>query len=82
MHLTWSASLILFCRDLEFPERYKEEIQQSLSKLKVNFDELKKVDNSCPPHPTKTAFQKVEGAIDDVNPEEVKPEGKVVDVKD
>ena len=72
----------LLNRDLEFPEKYRGEISQTLSKLKLNMDELRKVDNSCPPHPDKNTFQKVESAIEDVNPEEVKPESPPIDVKD
>ncbi len=75
------SCLVLF-RDLEIPDKYRGEINQALQKLKLSLDDLGKVDNSCPPHPNKNTLQKVGGAIQDVNPEEVKPEESPIDVID
>ena len=82
MSLTADPSHWSVNRDLAFPERYRGEINQVLSKLKLNMDELSLVDNSCPPHPNESALQKVEGAIKDVNPKEVTPEEPPIDVRD
>lgn len=77
-----SIKEVVFCRDLEFPEEYREEINDALHKLKLDVKDLKLVDNSCPPHPEKTPAEQVEGAIEDINPEKVSTEPPPIDTRD
>jgi len=57
-----------FCRELEFPEKYRDEINKTLSLMNLNLDSFNKVDNRCPPHPALAPIDRVKGSVADLNP--------------
>jgi hypothetical protein len=63
-----TADALVLCRDFQFPEQYREEINKSLSPLNLNLDSFETVDNSCPPHPALGAIDRLKGFIADLNP--------------
>ena len=56
------------CREREFPEKYRKDVEAALGKVGLSISNLTKVDNTCAPEPKETLFQEIEGAIKDLFP--------------
>ena len=67
MHVSLSE-VTHICRDREFPEQYSKEIDAALGKVGLSLSNLKKVDNSCKPHPKESLLDQFKGALKDINP--------------
>ena len=48
---------------------------EAIEKVGLHWEDFKRVDNSCPPHPQESLISDVVGGLKDINPTEVKPAG-------
>ena len=56
------------------------EMTEAIEKVGLRWEDFKRVNNSCPPHPKESLLSEVVGGIKDINPPEVKPQESPVDI--
>lgn len=62
------------------PQELVPEMTEAIEKVGLHWEDFKRVDNSCPPHPQESLISDVVGGLKDINPTEVKPQESPVEV--